>query len=247
MNAAPYQLETDDRPRLGLVVLQADETIEDEFRQIFDPARVRLHVSRVPSGADLTPDTIKQMDAALPAAAALFPQGVIFDAVAYACTSGTSLIGEARVASLIRSACQTKTVTNPLTATFAALRALRATRVGIVSPYTDDIAGSMRANFAKAGFHVPESLSFGVNKEADVARIAPESIIAAARGLTVQTALDAVFLSCTNLRTLGVIDALRQETGVPVLSSNQALAWHMSGLAQVEQQSLHRPQAASAP
>jgi len=37
-----------------------------------------------------------------------------------------------------------------------------------------------------------------------------------------------VFLSCTNLRTLDIIDPLEQALGIPVISSNQALAWHMA-------------------
>jgi maleate isomerase len=239
MNTVPYDLETDGRPRLGLIVLQADETIEDEFRQIFDPAAVRLHISRVPSGAELTPDTIKEMETALPAAAALFPQGVTFDAVGYACTSGTSLIGAERVASLIRSRCAARNVTNPLTATFAALRTLDAERVGIVSPYTSDIAASLCADFAKAGFHAPKRLSFGENREAQVARIASRSIIEAVTLLTAQAALDAVFLSCTNLRTLGVIEILRHRLRLPVLSSNLCLAWHMARLAQIDAPRAH--------
>jgi len=59
-----------------------------------------------------------------------------------------------------------------------------------------------------------------------VARIAPDSIMAAARQAA--RGADAVFLSCTNLRTLDVIDALEAELGIPVLSSNQVLAWHMA-------------------
>jgi maleate isomerase len=37
-----------------------------------------------------------------------------------------------------------------------------------------------------------------------------------------------IFLSCTNLRTLDVIDALEAELGIPVVSSNLALAWDMA-------------------
>jgi maleate isomerase len=41
----------------------------------------------------------------------------------------------------------------------------------------------------------------------------------------------AIFLSCTNLRTLHAIAPIEAATGLPVFSSNQALAWHMSTLA----------------
>jgi maleate isomerase len=45
--------------------------------------------------------------------------------------------------------------------------------------------------------------------------------------------LDMVFLSCTNLRTLEVIDGLEADLGIPVVSSNLALAWDMARRADV--------------
>ncbi|MEL7092867.1 MAG: Asp/Glu racemase [Pseudomonadota bacterium] len=234
MTRVPYTLKADRRPRLGLIVLQADETIEDEFRQIFDPTQVRLHVSRVASGAELTPETIHAMETALPKAVGLFPRGTRFDAVGYACTSGASLIGPKRVAALVRSACDAAAVTDPLTAAFAALHAHAARRIGIVSPYTPQIAQGVCAEFEAAGFEVAASLSFGEEVEANVAQISPASIDAAARRLIDESPLDAVFLSCTNLRTITVCANVAQDTGVPVHSSNGCLAWHMANLAGLE-------------
>ena len=42
---------------------------------------------------------------------------------------------------------------------------------------------------------------------------------------------DGLFLSCTNLRTLDVIEEMEARLGMPVLSSNQVLAWHLFRLA----------------
>lgn len=229
----PYDLDAETRPRMGLIVLQADETIEDEFRVLFDPKEVQLHISRVPSGAALTPETIHAMEAALPTAAGLFPDGAEFEVVAYACTSGTSLIGVDRVAALISGACQTRAVTNPLTAAFAALHATEVKRIGIVSPYTAEIAEALCAQFERAGFAVPATLSFGEEIEAHVARISAGSLVAAATSLAEDPSLDAIFLSCTNLRALGAIARLKKDLSIPVLSSNTALAWHMAQLASV--------------
>ena len=230
MTRVPYALETDARPVIGLVVLQADETIEDEFRHLLDPSEIRLHITRIPSGTELTPDTIAAMETALPAATGLFPETLAFDAVGYACTSGTSLIGADRIAALVRMGCTTRAVTDPLTATFTALHARKAARVGIVSPYTDEIAQKLRSDFEDAGLAVPVWVSFGEDTEANVARITTRSIIDAARSLTHGTALDAVFLSCTNLRTLKAIDQLQQDMDIPVLSSNLSLARHLVDL-----------------
>lgn len=231
MTVSAYTLDPETRKTLGLVVLQADETIEDDFRRLFDPAHVRLHVSRVPSGAHLTAEAIREMEAALPMAAGLFPEGTRFDAVGFACTSGASLIGPERVAALVGAACQTNAVTNPLTAAVSALQAEGAQRIGLVSPYTEAISEALRADFERAGFIVSAVTSFCEEIEANVARIAPGSIVAAAERMANSHALDAMFLSCTNLRTLDVIAELRTKLDVPVLSSNSVLAWHMATLA----------------
>lgn len=228
MTRAPYRLLEETGPRLGLIVLQMDETIEDDFRKLFAVGQIRMNVSRIPSGARLNPDTIRTMEADLPAAASLLPPSATYDAVGYACTSGTTLIGAARVRELVQSGCQTKSVTDPLTATIAAIEALGLQRVGIVSPYIPSVAEELRAAFEKAGVTVPALHSFGEEIEANVARIAPDSIAAAVREMASCADVDGIFLSCTNLRTLDLIDLLETELRLPVISSNQALAWHMA-------------------
>jgi maleate cis-trans isomerase len=37
---------------------------------------------------------------------------------------------------------------------------------------------------------------------------------------------EAIFISCTNLRAIEIIQLLEQETGKPVITSNQAAMWH---------------------
>ncbi len=233
MSAFPYALQEDDLPRLGLIVLQVDETIEDDFRRLFPAHVARLHVTRVPSGAELTPDSIAEMKRALPDAARLLPATQPLDVVGYACTSGTTLIGADRVRDLVTGAVQTRAVTDPLTAALAQCHQLGVARLGIVSPYIASVADPIRAAFEAAGITVPDTLSFGEQIEARVARIAPHSIADAARALAQRSKPDAVFLSCTNLRTLDILAPLSEELGLPVLSSNQCLAAHMAALAEI--------------
>jgi maleate isomerase len=228
MTAFPYKLDQDSLTRLGLIVLQVDETIEQDFRRIFAPEIAKLHVTRVPSGAELTPGSIAEMETALSPAAGLLPAGL--DVVGYACTSGTTLIGAERVHGLILGAAQTRAATDPLTAALAQCRARGLGRVGIVSPYIASVAEPIRAAFEAGGIAVPATLSFGEEVEARVARIAPASIMDAARAIARRTALDGIFLSCTNLRTLDILEPLARELGLPVFSSNQCLAWHMASL-----------------
>lgn len=210
---------------IGLIVLQVDETLEQDMRRLFPDPATAIYVNRIPSGADLNPDTIAEMEQALPDAARLLPGAAAFDAVAYACTSGTTLIGADRVRDLVKASCNTKQVCDPLTAVLDALAHLDLGRVSILSPYISSVAEPIRAAFERAGHTVPASLSFGEEQEARVARIAPASIARAARHLAGEARTDAIFLSCTNLRTLDVIDDLEAELGIPILSSNQVLGW----------------------
>lgn len=230
MSSRPYDLTgpIGARGTLGLIVLQVDETIEQDFRRLFPDPQVAIYVSRIPSGAELTPDTIATMRSDLPRAASLLPPAAAFDAIGYACTSGAAVIGPAAVAALVAGNATTRAVTDPLTASTAALRAMRVRSVAIVSPYVASVAEPIRAAFRSAGFDVPASVSFGEEIEARVARIDPASIREAALEVGSGKGVDAVFLSCTNLRTLDIIDDLERRLGLPVIGSNQALGWHMA-------------------
>lgn len=213
---------------LGLIALQADETIEQDMRQMFPDPKVAVYVSRVASDPQVRQDTLAQMDAALTGAAALFPRSLEFDIVGYGCTSGTSVIGAAAVAARVRAGCRTQRVTQPVSALQAACSALGAKRLAFLSPYIAEVSETLRRTLADGGIDCPAFGSFDEAEEAMVARLDPDDILAAGRDLGLAPNTDALFLSCTNLRTLGVIGPLEKALSKPVLSSNQVLAWHMA-------------------
>lgn len=231
MTAAPYKLTPTARPRLGLIVLQSDETIEQEFRRLI-PADAQLNASRVPSATDVTEATLARMEEHIAAAAALLPRSGPFDAVGYACTSGASVIGPEKVDGLIRDGVAAGATTDPLRALVAACAALGIGRLAVLSPYVEAVSARLRAALSARGVETSAFLSFDEGEEEAVARIDGPSIIAAAADLAAGRP-EAIFLSCTNLRTLDVIDRIEAACGAPVLSSNQVLAWHMQRLCSV--------------
>lgn len=211
----------------GLVILQVDETIEQDMRRMMPPDRL-LFVARVPSGEDVTPDSLNAMRLHLTSAAQLLPQEAPYAAIGYGCTSATAQIGAGEVARLIGAGAQTMRVTDPLTALIAACSALAIRRLAFLSPYTADVSDKLRQTLRAAGINTPSFGSFEEANEAAVARIAGHSIIGAATDLVKDGQCDGIFLSCTNLRTLDVIERLEARTNLPCLSSNQVLAWHLS-------------------
>lgn len=224
----PYQTQEVTAPRLGLIALQADETIEGDMRRLL-PADAELLVSRVASDTEVTSETLAAMEADLTRAASLFPRGLKFDAIGYGCTSGTAQIGAARIAENIRAGTAAETVTQPLTALVAACEALGLRRLAVLSPYVAEVSDRLRHELSAQGVDTPVFGSFDVSTEAAVVRIDLPSILAASRDLITQanTRVDALFLSCTNLRALDAIAPLEADLGVPVLTSNQVMAWHM--------------------
>ncbi len=225
-----YTLDNDRRKTLGLVVLQSDETIEQEFRSAL-PHDAQFLVSRVASGQEVTRDSLQSMEAHLPAASGLFPRGTNFDAIGYGCTSGTAQIGADRIAELIRQGAPADHVTEPVTALTAACAALGATRLAFLSPYIGEVSAKLREVLAQAGIATPVFGSFNEASEARVARIDAGSVMAAARQLAAKGGADALFLSCTNLHSFDVIAPLEAELGLPVMSSNAVLLWHMARMA----------------
>lgn len=221
------------RANLGVVVLETDETLEHEFRQIFDLAGVALYHSRIPMVRDIRSDTLAGMEADLPASVRLLPPSLNFDVIGYGCTSAATVIGSDKVAKAVQGVCPKARVTDPLAAMIAAGRALGAVHLGFVTPYVAEVSAQMRGKLEAAGFQIAGFGSFEEGDDQVVARITEASIADAVRAVA-KTPCDAVVISCTNLRCLRIIPELEAELGVPILSSNQALAWHMMRLAGID-------------
>jgi maleate isomerase len=75
--------------------------------------------------------------------------------------------------------------------------------------------------------------SFNEPNDAVVASIAPASIRKGVERILEAAKVDAVFVSCTSVRLAESAAAIEAETGVPITSSNHAMAWHALRLAGV--------------
>jgi maleate isomerase len=218
---------------LGVIVLQSDETLENEWRHLFADPGVALHHARIPSGLHVTTETLKQMEQELATTAALLPGTIAFDAIAYACTSGASIIGPDVVAEKIHQYHAGVPVSDPISAVMAGCRALGVRRLGFLTPYVPEVSQAIRTVLETNEFEIAAFGSFEESEEHVVARIAESSTLDAMVDIGKAADCDAVFASCTNLRTFDVLAEAEERLGKPVISSNQALAWHLLRLAGV--------------
>lgn len=222
------------RARIGLLVLATDCTIEHEWRAIMGGLDgVAFHESRIHNDAQITPETLRAMEPRIAAATDVILPGCPLDVVAYGCTSATMAIGEEKIFGHIRSVRPDAKCTTPITAAFAAFKTLGAKRIGVLTPYRADV-NRIVANYISArGFAVPVFGSFNEQDDSTVATITPDSVRQGVKTLLSHAAADAVFVSCTSVRLAEAARAIEAETGVPVTSSNHAMAWHALRLAGV--------------
>ena len=219
------------RARIGLLVLESDQTMEWEMRQMADLRGVALYHARLANEVKVTPETMVQMELEIPKAAALLPGYLGLKAIGYGCTSGSTVIGEQRVCDLIQNHHPGVPTSNPLTAAKAALKQLGIKRLGLVTPYRPDVTELMQARFEEAGIVIQSVGSFYQEDDRVVGRITPDAILDAALAVGLHHLVDGVFISCTSLRAAGIIGHAEAALGKPVTASNHAFAWHLLRLA----------------
>lgn len=232
----PFQTDSGiaSRARIGLIVLATDFTIEHEWRKIITPLTgVALYQSRILNDAQITPETLRAMEPRIASATDVILPGGELDVVAYGCTSASMAIGEDKVFDRIREVRPGAKGTTPITAAFAAFRAFGAKRIGVLTPYRADVNRIVASYIQARGFEVPVFGSFNEQDDSIVARITPESIRSGVRRLLDTAKMDCIFVSCTSVRLAEAARDIEAETGVPITSSNHAMAWHALRLAGV--------------
>jgi len=218
-----------DRSCAALIVLQTDEVVETEVRAWL-PDQITLYHTRIFNEDNITEETLVQMRDQLPGVCEMLPKHAPISVVAYCCTSGATMIGETIVEQGVRQVFPHAKVTNPITAVKARLNNLNAKNIGLLTPYIPSVTHAMSTHLSAYGFNIVSAASFYEQHDYNVCRISSSSIEQAVAHVAIQANCDAIFASCTNLRTLGILDTMSKQHGIPVISSNAALAWHIAEL-----------------
>ena len=220
-------LRRDERPlakRVGLVVLATDHTTEADFRRMVASDGIGVYVARIPYANPVTPETLRRMEPELEAGAGLILPGETLDAICYSCTSASVVIGDEAIAAAIGRAKPGVPIVTPPDAAVRALRGLGAARISILTPYTVETSEAVADYFARRGFAIASLACLGLDDDREMARIAPDSLVEAAIEAVAPDA-DALFISCTALRSASVAAKIEAAVGRPVVTSNLATAW----------------------
>jgi maleate cis-trans isomerase len=208
---------------LGLIVPINNTTMERELLFWLPPGST-CRTLRIPRGKGLlTREAIPAYQAASLSLARAFPPAL--DAIVYGCTAAGFIAGpeaDERLAGEIRAMHDTPVVTTAR-AMVVELQAVGARRIGLVTPYSDQVNEGLAAFLGAADIAVarierlpaPDVEALGRLTEADVRQAALHLVGAD---------IDAVFIACSQLPTAGILASLQDAVGVPVLSSIRASA-----------------------
>jgi phosphoglycerate dehydrogenase-like enzyme/maleate cis-trans isomerase len=214
----------DSMPGVG-VIAPFDFALDDEYWRWLAQG-VTLYITRTPY--DDHPVSVEMAEAVSNtsdvAVAARALTAVRPAATVYACTSGSFVAGLAGERAL-REAMAGAGLVNPMTTSGAlveALTTLGARRVAIGSPYDAELTRRLARFLAEAGYEVVGGAFLGLDDK--IAQVNARSVYQLAQAAD-SAGADAVFLSCTNLRTFDVLAAAERDLGKPVLSANQVSMW----------------------
>jgi maleate cis-trans isomerase len=149
------------------------------------------------------------------------------DLVVYGCTAAGFLAGPARDAEVAADLARAtgKPVVTTANSMVAALAAIGARRIAVVTPYAEAVNERLRGFLAESGIAVAVLASFLAQTVDELAAITPAGIAALARG-TMRPGCDALFIACSQLPTRDILGGLERDLGCPVWSSIRATAWN---------------------
>ena len=211
-------------PRIGLIALATDFMIEKDFINVTKNMNIELFVNRIHCYSPLTSgNLIKMSNTVTEVSKDILPDEKL-DCVVYGCTSGTIAAGYDSIKKKIELAKPEAKVTTPSTAASNALKKLNVSKVAIFTPYSKKLNDEVVDYFKKEDFIVTSNSYFDISIDADIAKIDPDYLYEVILNMDLGDA-EAVFLSCTNLPALSIIDKLEKKLNKIVLCSNQVLIW----------------------
>ena len=212
------------RGRIGLLVPSINTTMETELWRLA-PEGVSVHTARIAGGRHGTPEELRAMEEESKHAARRVANTEP-DVVLYACTSGSFFEGP----EWNRKICDQLTeITGAPTVTTAgamaeALLANGCRKVEVVTPYVELTNERLKQFLGAHGIDVTRLATFDMLDMFDHAKVQPEEIYRKVKE-TASRESDAVFIACTQLRALEVVDMLERDLGKRVYSAVQATAW----------------------
>jgi len=211
------------RGRIGLITPAPGSSTEAEFNQ-YRPEGVAVLTTRIPL-KEISAEGLLKMTSYVEEAAVLLADAEA-DVIVFSCTAGTLLKGpgyDREIIERLQGLTGVK-VTTTSTGVLEALKALGVKKVAVATPYSAEVNEAEKAFLEGCGFQVTSIMGPLLSDPRQVPQIAPAEMYRLARKVDTDDA-EALFISCTGLHVLSIIEKLERDLGKPVITSNQVTLW----------------------
>ena len=224
LNKIDPKFNSKPNPRIGLITLASDFRIEKDFNNVIYGKDIDLFCNRIRCYNPLTNETLKKMaDDITDVTKEILPDQKL-DCVAYGCTSGSIAAGYDSIFEKVNKAKPNTKVSTPITAAIKGMKKLGIKNLSIFTPYTSEINDSVADFFNKENFKINDMNYFDIASDLDIGKVDSNHLFSVLKKIDLSKS-DALFVSCTALPVLSLINDLEKELNKPVISSNQALIW----------------------
>ena len=211
-------------PKIGLIALASDYMIEKDFIKIIKDKKIDFFVNRIECFNPLTKENLIKMSEKVTEVTKDILPGEKIDCVAYGCTSGTIAAGFDAIQKKIKDAKSEAIITTPSTASIKALKKLNVKKIAIFTPYAKKLNDEVLDFFKNEDFEIKANSYFNIESDIDIGKVDPNYLYEVLSNMNLNGA-EALFVSCTALPALSIINKLEEKLNKFVLSSNQTLIW----------------------
>jgi len=211
-------------PRIGVITLSTDFTIEQDFRKICHSLPIDIFFNRIPFINPLNHENYLKMAEHIPEVSQQILPGEKIDVIAYGCTSGTIAIGEEHISSQVHKSKPEAKVTTPITASLKAFKKLNLKNIAVLTPYPKDVNVTVFDYLSKNNLTIDSFNSFNLNYDSEIAQVSLESLKESIAKINLDN-VDGLFVSCTALKIVDILDEVEKKFNTTVISSNQAIIW----------------------
>ena len=211
-------------PRIGVITLSTDFTIEQDFRKICHGLTLDIFFNRIPFINALTHENYLKMGNHIPEVSNQILPGQKIDVVAYGCTSGTIAIGEDHIERQVQKSKPNAKVTTPITAAIKAFKKLKLNNIAVLTPYPKDVNLTVFNYLISNKIQIDSFSSFNLSYDSEIAQVSLDSIMDGISNINLKK-VDGLFVSCTALKIMDILEDVEKKFNTTVISSNQAIIW----------------------
>jgi maleate isomerase len=211
------------RARIGVILPSGNLAAEAELMAMM-PRGVSVHITRLPLAGSQREQLLGMIEDV--ESAALLLKDAQPDLIVFHCTAVSTW--DAGLDDAIRQRIYDSTgipATTTAHAIVAALRTLGSQNIVLVSPYVEEINRRETDFLSLRGVRVLAACGLALSTPKEMFHVETREWIERTVAERDENA-EAYFISCTAVRSLGAVAPLEEILERPVITSNQAMAWH---------------------